>query len=145
MDVTEHKQLTRLLKQESDDLISYLETLTDDQWSVQSACEEWTVADVMGHLLWLYKDGSFDWTSRGLRGDVSVPEGFPVPGSVPRRDRDRWLSDIAKGYSSEYGLNLLTEFNGMPARCMSSGAPSIPAAGTCQSMELRGLKQFPKG
>ncbi len=110
MDVTEHKQLTRLLKQESDDLISYLETLTDDQWSVQSACEEWTVADVMGHLFWVFNDHLFDGTSRALRGDVSAPEGSPIPGSISRRERDRWLSDIAKRYSSEYGLNLLPEF-----------------------------------
>ena len=64
---------------ESDRLGQYLRNLPNSAWQQQSACEQWTVADVVAHLI----GGAQMYTahiSRGLKGDTIPPEGFPPPG-----------------------------------------------------------------
>ncbi|MCH8281580.1 MAG: maleylpyruvate isomerase N-terminal domain-containing protein [Chloroflexi bacterium] len=41
-----------LVRSESERLQSYLQTLPKDAWDRPSACDPWTVADVVGHLVW---------------------------------------------------------------------------------------------
>jgi uncharacterized protein (TIGR03083 family) len=40
-----------LIHTEREALIDDLGTLTDDQWATQSLCDEWTVRDVLGHMI----------------------------------------------------------------------------------------------
>ncbi len=64
---------------ESERLSQYLENLPNQAWEQQSACERWTVADVVTHLI----GGAQMYTehmSRGLNGDIIPPEGFPAAG-----------------------------------------------------------------
>jgi len=40
-----------LIHAEREALIADLGTLTDGQWATQSLCAEWTVRDVIGHMI----------------------------------------------------------------------------------------------
>ena len=67
-------------KSESERFQDYLKNLPDSEWSRQSACDEWTVADVVAHLV-----GNSEFyagtVARGLKGDSSPPEGRPEAGT----------------------------------------------------------------
>ena len=69
----------RLVQLESERLVRYLENIPNQAWQQQSACERWTVADVVAHLIGGAQIYS-DHISRGLKGDTVPPEGFPPPG-----------------------------------------------------------------
>ena len=67
--------------QESVRLGKYLQNLPPNAWQQQSACERWTVADVVAHLIGgaqMYREH----ISRGLQDDIIPPEGFPAPGKA---------------------------------------------------------------
>ena len=66
---------------ESERLSQYLQSLPNDPWQQQSACERWTVADVVAHLI---GGAQMYWehVSRGLQDDIIPPEGFPPAGDV---------------------------------------------------------------
>ena len=40
-----------LIHAEREALIADLGTLTDDQWAARSLCTDWTVRDVLGHMI----------------------------------------------------------------------------------------------
>ena len=66
-----------LVQRESTRLTHYLHALPQEAWSQPSACAQWQVQDVVTHLLGgaeLYA-GSI---ARGLQGDTSPPEGYPL-------------------------------------------------------------------
>ncbi len=42
----------KLIHEQSERLKEYLDALSPEALSHPSACEEWTVADVVGHLAW---------------------------------------------------------------------------------------------
>lgn len=110
MQSDELKERVTLIRNETDALIVYLETLSDKEWSKQSACEEWTVADVIGHMIFVFKDVCFDGVSRGLKGDVSIPKGFPDPENLADETRHRIISDVAKMHRRDLGNQLLPTF-----------------------------------
>ena len=65
-----------LLEHEALQLLDFLQELPKEAWQTASACEAWTIADVVGHLT------SVDLSNRlvrGLGGDHSPPEGSPAP------------------------------------------------------------------
>ena len=96
-----------LLEHEAGLLLDFLRTLPDEAWQTASACEGWTVADVVGHLT------SVDLSSRllrGLDGDYSAPEGSPAP---EQHDEDSFAQSIyrrAIDASQRLGDGLLADF-----------------------------------
>ena len=77
-----------LLEHEAKMLLDFLGDLPRDAWATDSACEGWTVADVIGHLT------SVDLSTRllrGLDGDHSPPEGSPSP---EQHDEDAFARSI---------------------------------------------------
>jgi uncharacterized protein (TIGR03083 family) len=87
----------------------FLQTLTPDDLARQSACEGWTVADVVGHLV--ERGGPIpDQIERGLAGDISPTPGIstepPVSEDQFRLDLDR----SAVALRHELGDRLLEEF-----------------------------------
>lgn len=66
---------------EADGLAQFLDTLSADEWQCPSACDLWTIRDVVAHLIWA-ADFYTDTVSRGMQGDISQPEGRP-PGDAP--------------------------------------------------------------
>ena len=69
-----HEDRVKLLQSESDRFRQYLNTLSDDAWTRQSACDRWQVRDVVAHLMG-NAEGYAASVSRGLKGDSSPPEG----------------------------------------------------------------------
>lgn len=90
-------------------LESFLQTLGPEQLAQQSACEGWTVADVVAHMV-ERGDPIPDQIERGLAGDLS-----PTPGisTVPPASEDQFRRDLAHdavALRSELGDRLLEEF-----------------------------------
>ncbi len=96
-----------LLEHEAKMLLDFLGHLPHDAWAADSACEGWTVADVIGHLT------SVDLSTRllrGLDGDHSPPEGSPSP---EQHDEDAFARSIyqrAVDASQRLGDGLLADF-----------------------------------
>ena len=77
-----------LLEHEAVQLLDFLQGLPSEAWQTASACEAWTIADVVGHLT------SVDLSNRlvrGLGGDHSPPEGSPAP---EQHDEDAFAQSI---------------------------------------------------
>ncbi len=96
-----------LLEREAGLLLDFLQTLPAESWQSASACEGWTVADVVGHLT------SVDLSNRllrGLDGDYSPPEGSPAS---DQHDEDAFAQSIyrrAIDASQRLGDGLLADF-----------------------------------
>lgn len=97
-----------VLKDEAQRFISYLQTLSSQDWSHPSACQGWTVADVLGHL------AGQDFSPRilrGLQGDISAPEGSSA---ISVHDEDQFAQNIfqrAIGTKERLGYQLLSTFS----------------------------------
>ena len=87
----------------------FLQALSEDDLSRQSACEGWTVADVVGHLVERGRPIP-DQIERGLGGDLSPTPGFtddpPLSEDQFRIDLDRRAVTLRQ----ELGGGLLPEF-----------------------------------
>ena len=87
----------------------FLGSLTPDDLARQSACEGWTVGDVVGHLI-ERGEPLPDQIERGLAGDLSPTPGFtddpPVSEDQFRLDLDRRAVELRQ----ELGEGLLDEF-----------------------------------
>ena len=105
--MTDTAQSIDLFEHEARLLLDFLQTLPAESWQAASACEGWTVADVIGHLT------SVDLSSRllrGLDGDHSPPEGAPPP---EQHDEDAFAQSIyrrAIDASQRLGDGLLADF-----------------------------------
>jgi hypothetical protein len=69
-----------LIQAEAERLAQFLDTLSTDDLQRPSACELWDIHDVVAHLIW-GADFYADSVSRGLQGDMSLPENRP-PGDT---------------------------------------------------------------
>ena len=104
--VTPHQRFI-VLRAEAEDFKNYLKNMPAEAWSQPSACEGWTVADVVGHL---NGQNFASRVARGLEGDASPPEGTPA---VADHDEDRFAADIfqrALSNREQHGENLLESF-----------------------------------
>ena len=96
-----------LLEREARLLLDFLGDLPQDAWAADSACEGWTVADVIGHLT------SVDLSTRllrGLDGDYSPPEGSPSPETHDEDAFARSIYQRAVDASQRLGNELLDDF-----------------------------------
>jgi uncharacterized protein (TIGR03083 family) len=103
---------------------SIVETLSAEELASPSRCAEWTVADVVRHLVWV------DRTVRGIwSGEQSVPEGFDprvTPNDAVRHDRATSDEEIRDHYLSS------TEIMLKELECSDTdryGMPSLSPAG----------------
>ena len=100
----------KLIQDQSQRLKEYLDALSPVALSQPSACEEWTVADVVGHLTWA-AEGFANAIARGIKGDLSPrpPEGFPTEGSPV--SRAEYICQSAIGHRKKLGDGLISTFN----------------------------------
>ena len=74
------EERAQLYKSESESFQEYLKNLPHEDWSKQSACNEWLVGDVVAHLV-----GNSEFyagtVARGLQGESSSPAGRPEAGT----------------------------------------------------------------
>ena len=67
-----------LVRSESARMLEYFKSLSPADWATQSACDAWTNADVVAHLIGAVENFSGN-IERGLNGDSSPPEGMRPP------------------------------------------------------------------
>ena len=79
--MTTAQERAALVSSESARLLGYFRGLSASDWETQSACDAWTNADVVAHLITAVDNfsGSIE---RGLQGDSSPPEGMGPPGET---------------------------------------------------------------
>ena len=101
--------LIELVRSESDRLKDYLRALREDSWSRPSACDRWEVGDVVAHLA-----GGAEFynsmVSRGLQGNSSPPDGFPLAGSFDTTRAADTIGRLAISSRQELGNRLLSTF-----------------------------------
>lgn len=90
---------------------AFLETLSDGDLDRPSACSEWTVGDVVGHLTWAgpYFAGLAE---RALAGDLSPAPDLPPPGEA-RRQR---IAKLAKETRAHHGPAIRAAFRAANAQ-----------------------------
>ncbi len=96
-----------LLEREARLLLDFLGDLPREAWAADSACEGWTVSDVIGHLT------SVDLSTRllrGLDGDYAPPEGSPDPAQHDEDTFARSIYQRAIDASQRLGNELLDDF-----------------------------------
>ena len=102
------EQRVKIAITESERLKEYLRSLPADAWAHPSACDRWTVADVVAHLTWLSKIYP-SRIGRALQGDASPDRpGHRRLGSGqmdPAEDGDQAIA-----LRQELGDQLLSEF-----------------------------------
>ena len=113
----------KVLEAEVGSAKEYLESLRSEDLQKPSACENWTVADVVAHMVG--QDFALRVT-RGLQGDSSPPEGAPA---VADHDEDRFaqnISDRAKSTNERHGRQLVEVFGQRLAETVEvfAGVPS---------------------
>ncbi len=72
------EELAELVRSESARLLQYFQGLSPTEWETQSACDAWTNADVVAHMVMAVDMFSMN-IERGAGGDSSPPEGMGPP------------------------------------------------------------------
>jgi uncharacterized protein (TIGR03083 family) len=97
----------QLLRIESEELNNFLRQLPDDAWDQASACQGWSIGDVIGHLTG--QDFSLR-ILRGLQGNVLPPEGSPQIANHNEDDFAESIFNRGIATKTELGNNLLATF-----------------------------------
>lgn len=104
------RQSVELVRSETQRLQGYLQTLAPDAWSRPSACDGWTVADVVAHLVFV-AEFWVDTISRGIQGDASSPKDRPPGEAENLPSVDEYFAQRATARREELGDQLLPTFS----------------------------------
>ena len=80
----------KVLEAETSAANEYFESLSPEDLQKPSACADWSVADVMGHLA---GQEHASRVKRGLKGDYSPPDGVPA---ISDFDEDQFAKNISE-------------------------------------------------
>ena len=99
----------RLGRSEAERLREFLSNLPADKWATPSACTEWQVADVVGHLAWV---GEFyaNIHTRALQGVTDPPENSPGGSANRWGSNDQFFARTAIDTRQRLGEELLQHF-----------------------------------
>lgn len=100
----------KLIQAESERVRQYLNGLSEDALERPTPCERWTVGDMIAHLVWVV-DTYGGNMARGLRGDISPPEGFPVSGTLSGPETEELYAVGAIKLRQDLGGGLFAAFN----------------------------------
>ena len=98
-----------LLQALTKQLAQYLGDLPADSWWKPSACGRWEIRDVVAHLAG-GAEAYAGLVSRGLRGDLSPPEGRPPAGTLDANSAAEIIADGAISRRERVGDELLSSF-----------------------------------
>ena len=76
--MTTSEELSELVRSESARLLEYFQCLSPSDWETQSACDAWSNADVVAHMV-MAVDMFSGNIERGANGDSTPPEGMGPP------------------------------------------------------------------
>ena len=101
----------KLIQSESERVKQYLNGLSHDSLGRPTPCDRWTVGDIIAHLVW-FAETYGGMIERGLRGDLSAPEGFPAtPGTLRGEESSELYAMGAIDRRKELGPRLLPALN----------------------------------
>ena len=101
----------KLIQGESDRIKQYLNGLPQDSLEGPTPCDRWTVGDIIAHLVW-FAETYGGMIERGLRGDLSAPEGFPAtPGTLRGGESSELYAMGAINRRKDLGPGLLPALN----------------------------------
>ena len=103
------QERVNLVETESRRLEAYLGSLASNAWDQPSKCDLWSVADVLGHLTWA-SDYFITAISRGIKGDVSPPQGWPEAGTSGPGFLNGFIAEKAIEARAALGDGLAQEF-----------------------------------
>ncbi len=107
--VTNQETVT-LIQAESERVRRYLNELPADVLECPTPCERWTVGDMIAHLVW-FAETYGGMMERGLRDDLSPPEGFPDTGTLKRGESSELYAMAAINRRKELGPDLFPALN----------------------------------
>ncbi|MCE2465957.1 MAG: maleylpyruvate isomerase N-terminal domain-containing protein [Dehalococcoidia bacterium] len=111
-------------QRESDTLQSLMETFTDDDWLRSSACDKWSVSDVIAHLANGHA-GRVESIGRGIRGEPpTAPAGYSMPDGGPARDQV--IAERAIAVQKEHRGDLVSYFKNNAQRLNETLAGITP-------------------
>ncbi len=99
--VEQHSGRAALVGSESARLLEYFRGLSPADWETQSACDAWSNADVVAHLIMAVEMFSGN-IARGAQGDSSPPEGMGPPQETDLAAR--MAANAARAVSVREGL-----------------------------------------
>ena len=94
----------KVLEAEVNAAKEYLSCLSPEDLQKASACEGWTVADVLAHLA---SQPFVSRVNRGVQGDISPDPGAPAFADHDEDQFARNIFDRAKSAAEEHGERLL--------------------------------------
>ena len=100
----------RLVSSEAGQLQEYLKSLPKTVWERPSACDRWTVADVVAHLTWA-ADYFMTTISNGIKGDVSPPGDWPAQGTLSPAGFGEFIAQKAIEARRNLGDRLVQTFH----------------------------------
>jgi uncharacterized protein (TIGR03083 family) len=102
----------RLIQAESERLKGFLEARPQDALDQPSACDDWTVGDVLAHLIWFAKDDYGAAIARGLQGDSLPPADARPSARTDPTVTGEFMSRFAIDLRKTLGNQLLSVFDG---------------------------------
>jgi len=106
--MTTQENTLRLIISETERFKRYINSLTQDDLRKSTPCEDWDVGELIAHLVW-FAQNYRGLIERGLRGDLSVPEGFQAtPTKGPSISKA--YSNAAVNMRQSLGEDLLLAF-----------------------------------
>jgi uncharacterized protein (TIGR03083 family) len=99
----------RLVRSEAERIGEFLRNLPAEKWAMPSACSEWQVADVLGHLTWV---GEFytNIHTRALQGVADPPDNSPAGSGNLWGSNDQFFAQTAINTRQRLGADLLDGF-----------------------------------
>ena len=99
----------RIAENESGRLKEYLASLSEEDWNKPSACQRWTVRDLVAHMAWVAES----YTNRihqSLRGEAVPADGSPPPEPILAANFADSNVDTAVSRSNTLGQGVLADF-----------------------------------
>lgn len=97
----------KVVHSEAKRLEQYLSSLSPEDWRRPSACDRWTVADVVAHLAGM---SIAERITKGLQGDVSPLPDRPAAGTITEDDFREGIAQRAISQRERLGDQLLSAF-----------------------------------
>jgi len=88
----------------------YINALPPDAWEQQSACDRWTVGDVIVHMLNV-NNAFITFISRGLQGIQTPPKGAAAPGTLSASSAAEIWHRSVLTVRKRLGNEILAQFN----------------------------------
>ncbi len=105
-----NEETVKTIQIESGRVIQFLNGLAQESMERATPCEMWSVGDMIAHLVW-FAETYGGMMERGLRGDMSPPEGFPDPETISRGEIEELYARLAINRRKDLGPDLLDALN----------------------------------